>query len=461
MYRENVYGAPPTYYCDPTRSLASNGDGSEGDPWNLTQAAANAVAGDIVGLMETGSSGVQMAAPNSDQVAAFSPSNSGSSGSPIVFVTKFAAIALDSVETNANRTELRHAGSAPGISGGVGTGTGGPCVGAYHVDYITYDGLYFDMTTAYISEDSGLFRPEVCTGFKFLNFVVKGATLTIASNPIMYRPQDATDSLISNFRAYDFVNDGTGSATPQTALFSDQYGDQNFTIQFFEIYNIARGPFVKGSGFVDYGSVLNYGTIQYGIVRDCNQGIRVNGNAVHASNTVQLKYVLIYNYLNGGVVISNEGSPPVVRNVVLDHMTIAEGHADANQNGCVYMKSSAAGTSGVVLKNNILDVDSGVGANINFGENADTMQTLDYNGYYRGGGAGSWTWNGSSYSALATWQALTGTPDVHSSLLGTDPFNNRASDDFTIAAGHAALTASETSGQLGAFAGLYVPGVQV
>lgn len=459
-YRESVYG-PPSKYADPTRSLASSGTGTSGDPWNLNQAMANAVAGDVVGLMESGSSAVQLATTDDDNFPAFDPTNSGTSGSKIVFTTKYAAIALASVETNANRTELKHNGSAPGISGGgTGTGTGCAIYGSNGANHITYDGIYTDMSTAYMKEDSGVIRFESCTGLKACNFVVKGATLTVASNPVIYRPQDATDAILSNFTAYDFVNNGAGSATPQTALFSDQYGDQNFTVEFFEIYGIARGPFAKGSGF---GGALNYGVYKYGVVHDCAQGFRVNGNATDAPNShyVDIQYCLVYNYTGGGVVVSNEGSPPYVRNVRLDHVTLCEGLSDINQNGSFYMKSSSAGTSGISVQNSILDIASGVAALINAGENTDSMQTYNYNGYYRGGGAGAWSWNGSNYTTLVNWRGASGTPDLNSSLLGSDPFTNRAADNFTVAAGSAALTLSSTGGQVGAYAGAYVPGVQV
>ena len=90
--------------------------------------------------------------------------------------------------------------------------------------------------------------------------VIKGARVTVASNPVLYRPNDCQDTVLSNFRAYDFVNDPTGSATPQGALFSDQYGDRNVLIEHFEIRNTGLGPFFKGTA----EGRFNYGTVQIG-----------------------------------------------------------------------------------------------------------------------------------------------------------------------------------------------------
>ena len=459
-YRTATYGAP-THYADPARSLASNGAGTLGDPWNLSQAMANAVAGNVVGIMAGVS--VQMAAPNNDNIAAFSPAHSGASGNRIVFVTQWPAVALSNVSTNSLRTEFRHAGSAPGISGGVGTGTGGPMLGAYQQNYITYDGFYIDMATAYLSEDSGVIRPEQCTDITFCNFVIKGAALTVASNPIIYRPQDAVRTILRNFRAYDFTNDPTGSATPQAALFSDQYGDQDFLIEHFEIWNTQRGIFIKGSGFSSLGDQLNYGTIRYGIVHDVRSAYQFN--ALHTSNPSELHHCLAYNIAqeglgDGAIVFSGETTPG--RNITVHHCTTAKvDAASLNTNGNFISRNNgyASGSNSVHIRDCVIDNDNGSRGHSFDVQGANLPQSLDYMYYTKNGATPSYVFNGTQYNTFTSWKTNISGRDANSSENASHPFTDRTNNDFTIASGHAALTASSTGGELGCYEGGVTVGV--
>lgn len=450
-YRTATYGTPD-YYCDPTRSLASNGTGTSGDSWNMSQCMTEPVAGDVVGI-KAGIS-VDLPAPNDDNLSAFRPSNSGTGDAVsqrIVFVTQWPAIALNSVETNSLRTEFRHAGSAPGISGGVGTGTGGPMIGTYQVNYITFDGFYIDMAEAYISEDSGVIRPEQAIGIRFKNFVIKGAALTVASNPIIYRPQDAVDTILSNFRAYDFTNDGTGSATPQAALFSDQYGDQNVLIEHGEIYNTQRGIFLKGSGFSSLGDQLNYGTIRYMKVHDVRSCYQFN--ALSTTQTTTLQYSLCYNVAQEGagdgcIVLSSETTP--ARNLTIDHVTCAKvDAAGINTNGALITRTNGIG-SAVNITNLALDNDNGA-----FGHEVSlTTQlpaTLNYNCYTKNGGTESYVYNSTQYNTFASWQGAISGRDANSNEVASIGFADRTNNDFNITSGTCA-TSSSTSGQVGAYA---------
>lgn len=451
-YRTATYGTPD-YYCDPTRSLASNGTGTSGDSWNMTQCMTNPVAGDVVGI-KAGVS-VDLPAPNNDNVAAFSPTHSGTGDAVsqrIVWVTQWPAIALSSVESNGNRTEFRHAGTPPGISGGVGTGNGGPTIGAYQQDYLTFDGFYIDMAEATISEDSGVIRPEDATGTVFKNFVIKGTATTCASNCIIYRPQDARDTLVSNFRAYDFTNDPTGSATPQAALFSDQYGDQNVIIEHGEIYNTQRGIFFKGSGFSSLGDQLNYGTVRYMLMHDLRSCWQFN--ALSTSQTTTVHYSVCYNVAqddagDGCLVFSSETSP--ARYLTADHLTCAKVDSDGiNTNGAFIVRSNGIG-SNVSVTNLALDNDGG-GA---FGHEVSLMSqlpaTLNYNCYTKNGSTESYVYNSTQYNTFASWQAAISGRDANSNEVSSIGFADRTNNDFNITSGTCA-TASSTGGQVGAYA---------
>lgn len=452
-YRQNTYG-PPNHYCDPTRSLTSNGAGTLADPWNMSQCATQPVAGDVVGVLPGVS--VRLPTTNNDNIPAFNPSNSGTSTNRIVYVTKYAAVALPNVETNSTRTELRHDGSAPSIVNGVGAGTGCAMYGTNGRSYITFDGFYVDMAQAYMKEDSGVIRAENATGIHFRNFVIKGANLTVASNAILYRPQNTIDAVLSNFKAYNFHNNGTGSNTPQPAAFSDQYGDRNFLIERFEIYDMDNGIFLKGTAPANVN--YNYGTIQYGVVRSVASWC-LRFNDFDTSNLTTVHHFLCYDYSGMGIGLTSETTDP--RNVIFHHNTFARGNStNINQHGPVYIKN-AGSMSNVTIRDSIFDMNSGAYGNmVDGGENPGPRPTMDYNVYTKNGSATNWSHNGANYSSIAAWRAAAAPMQEANSIVSTTPiFTNRDGANFTVASGHPAMTASSTGGQVGAYEGSITPGV--
>lgn len=470
-YRQNTYGAPD-YYCDCTRSLASSGAGTLGDPWNINQAMANAVAGDVVGFLPVGvGTPVDMAAPSASgysEIPAFNPANSGTgsaNANRIIFVTKYAAVKLwnddpANIGTNTSRTELRHAGTAAVATGSTETGTGGAIYGAHTRNYITYDGFFVDMAEAETKGDTGVLAAQGCTGVTFENFVVKGKTTNCQSNPIIYRPEEAVDTILRNFAVYDFSNDPTGSDTPQSGLFSDQYGDRNFLIEHFYISNLDMGIFLKGAGF---NGNLNYGTIRYGIIKDSASFFRFN--ALHATETTTVQYCLAYNSIGArpkplspdGIVFDVIAAGQL-RNLTIDHCTIAKiDGTDGNCNGALNTEDNTISGS-VVITNNIFDIDNGA-----FGNQVSFLTTLpatlDYNFYYKNGGTETYVYNGSSYNTFSGWQTAT-SRDANSVEGASSPFTDRPNDNYTINTGHAAYTMSSTGGQVGCYAGSETVGLE-
>jgi hypothetical protein len=453
-YRQNTYG-PPTHYCDPARSLDNPGNGTLASPWNLTQAMQLASAGNVVGFLP--GVGVRMTSTNNDNLPTFRPENSGTSSNRIVFVTRYAAVALPNVATNSNRTELRHNGSrAVANTTSQETGTGSAMYGAYQTDYITFDGFFVDMAQAQPKSDSGVIRVENSRGVHFRNFEIKGTTTNMGSNPVMYRPQQSVDTVLSNFRAYDFINDTSNSSTPQRALFSDQYGDQNFLIENFEIRNTQRGIFLKGTA--NSGTIFNYGRIRYGVVSNVTDCFRFND--LHATNLTTLEYSLCYDVTDGaagaGVNLSSETTG--ARNLLVHHVTIARMRSSQVINGGIYAKNRIQ--SNVTVRDSIFDLDNGPNGHVSsFGEISTLPTMLNYNGYTKNGGTLSWAYSGVQYNSFSSWRTVSGR-DANSQLLGTGLFVDRANGDFRINAGHAAMTASSTGGQIGAYAAGVTIGVR-
>jgi len=453
-YRANTYGAP-THYCDPARALNNPGSGTLASPWNLDQAMRLAVAGNVVGFLP--GVGVRMPSTNNDNLPTFRPINSGTATNRIVFVTRFAAVALPNVAANANRTELRHDGARAVANGTYDLGSGSPMYGAYQTNYITFDGFFVDMEQAQPKADSGVIRVENSRGVHFRNFEIKGTRTNMGSNPVIYRPQQAVDTVLSNFRAYDFSNDTTGAAVQQRGLFSDQYGDQNFLIENFEIRNTERGIFLKGTAA--NGTIFNYGTIRNGIVSNVFECFRFND--LDPSRVTTLEYSVCHDVIPGGTgsgfTLSSETTP--ARNLLVHHITIARMQSQGLINGGIYGKNAISGN--VTIRDSIIDLDNGPnGHAVAFGEISTLPAVLNYNGYTKNGATVTFAFNGVQQNSITAWRSATGR-DGNSQVFSTSPFVNRAGGNFRIAAGHPAMTASSTGGQIGAYATGSIPGVDI
>ena len=451
-YRANTYG-PPTHYCDPTRALNNPGSGTLSNPWNLDQAMRLAVAGNVVGILPGVS--VRLPSTNNDNIATFRPHNSGTATNRIVYVTRFAAVALPNVATNPNRTQLRHDGTRAVATGGSETGTGSAMMGSFNTNYVTFDGFFIDMAEAQPKSDGGVIRPENSTGTHFRNFEIKGTRTNMGTNPVLYRPNNARDTVLSNFRAYDFSNDTSNSDTPQRGLFSDQYGDQNFLIENFEIRNTERGIFLKGT----YNGTFNYGTIRYGIVSAVFECFRFND--LDPTNVTTVEYSLCHDVIPGGIGtgVSMTGETTAVRNLVLHHLTIARMQSNTLINGGLYARNAI--NANVQIRDNIVEMDNGpYGHGAAFGEVAQVPAVMNYNAYYKNGANVTFAFNGREYSSLSAWRTATNR-DLNSQVLTSSPFVDRASGNFRVAPGHPAMTASSTGGQLGAYAGAMAPGVDL
>lgn len=456
-YRVATYG-PTTHYCDLAK--AGTGVGTPADPWNATQCMTQPVAGNVVGILPGVSIPVSTAAcVNNIHMAAFQPTNSGTALAPIVYVTKYPAIALANVETNPNRTEFRHNGAPPTIrADGSGNPQDSGCamLGGFQKNYIKYDGFYIDLSHAWLKEDSGVLRPEESTGQEFRNFVIKGANMTTcASNCVMYRPQNVINTVLSNFYAYGCHNNAPASASPQECIFNDSYGDQNFVIEKFRIRDFGHGLLPKGTA---NGSVFNSGVIRDGRVYDISNGC-VQINAVESTSSIRVHHVLCYNWGLYGVQL---GIVDVTRNVILDHLTIVAGTGcdTLNCSGPIYLRGPAPpiGTGNIVRDNILIWNNQSFSAGFFAEDENEALSpgfTVNYNAYYNSSGVYRWKWNGNTYTSLSAWSSATSLDTPNSRVLTDSPFNV-GTNVYTVQNGHVTKTASSTGGELGAFEGGYL-----
>jgi len=258
--------------------------------------------------------------------------------------------------------------------------------------------------------------------------------------------------VLTNFVVKDFDNVPTvsGGDINQPGFFADQYGDQNFLIEHFLLDTLDHGPLVKGTAVG--GTVFNYGTIRYGIIRNVSGCIQLAD--LHATNVTTIQYVLCHDWVNWGISLDLTAGDNL-RNVLIEYSTVADGSCpDANCGGPIYMGESMTGTN-ITIRNNILDWVNATHGHAIYGElYSGTVATSNYNGFYRAGNTLRWSHNGASYTTLTgvgSWNAATG-QDANSTVLASDPFVNRAGSVFTVSVGHAAKTASSTGGEIGAYA---------
>lgn len=455
-YQSATYG-PPTHYCDLTLSIvAPSGSGTIGDPWNATRCMSEPVAGNVVGI-KSGVS-VLLTGPSSRTGAAFTPANSGTAGSRIVYVCQHPAISLDyaTIDSNADRCELRHNG-AESIGATPGSNSGA-IIGANGKNYITFAGWYVNMANAHIRDDSGVFNCWSTSDIHFRDFVVKGRITDMDSNVVVYRPEGCTRTIVSNFRVSGFSNEPVSGSLNQQGLFSDQYGDEDFLIEKFLIEfptttKVPGGIYLKGSAVSN--TMYNYGTVRYGVIK--NTGACLQFNALHATNVSEYHHVVCETQRQDSAVYFSAETINV-RNLTLHHLTITKGDSTSlNYQGCMSTKSSSSFGIGsaVNIRDSICDSDAGSNGFEFYTHNGSPNQ-LDYIGHYKNGSTLHW-YNGTQYDSLGAWQGATVFED--SSLVVTaSPFVDRAGGNYNLSVGHAWLTASSTGGELGAYEGSTDPG---
>jgi hypothetical protein len=208
----------PTHYVAPhslISGVSSDGDAqtagdysnatSSNDPCTLQCAMVNATAGDVVRVAPGDYS---KNAPDLDRsIAAWRPTNSGISGSPIVFYAQ-------------NRSGLTY---QAGVTSRVGhTGDAGPTLGVNAEDWITLDGFMVDESLITTTADTG---PVVCwykgtanpiIGIKLLSLVVLGDTTSWTDNHNGIRMEGTDqcvirDCYISNVGSSGGANSNAGN----------------------------------------------------------------------------------------------------------------------------------------------------------------------------------------------------------------------------------------------------------
>lgn len=384
-----------------TIGRAAWGSTSKGSP-NSGEAAQ---AGDVVSI----AAGTYSAPGTNDRhEPTYNPVNSGSSGTPIVFVAEGAVI-------------LQHTSSI------------GPCIGANGVNYIEWIGPFtIDEATALSRADTGPVVFNGCVGC-----VVDGAVLDGNGDP------------------------GYGDNHPGVRLdSSDQITVRNCTIHHFTT-SVVNG--VNGCGVQFYES--DNAVIENNTIHDCGGGIWIKGPADVRSVGAVVRFNLVYNSANGGIVLGGAEDALVYQNVVRDSsdgLRLWDLTPAAVPTNCALVNNTidncveginlrSAVTVGITLQNNIITNASHIFYSEVTSAPADTASDRHMFGSY----SSAFSQLSDGNRTLAQWRSDF---SIDGNSIEDDPlYVNEAADDFRLSGASPALTVGRAYANIGGTTGSTIP----
>lgn len=427
-------GLTPTIYAAPTAQGSGTG-ASEANAVALETAMANAVAGDVVGLVP----GVySRARSNGDRFfPAYRFTNSGTSGNPIIAVGKYDAL-LNYADTGV-RTEIR-------ISDPVSVSAEGniPAIGANSFNsYCQFRNLVLDQTycppppsngSMYLGGTSN--RARKCV---FLQI-----TVPTSDNYNSIFTQDSNGMMID----YCVFSGGSASGHRNAAAFTAYYA-ANMLVEHNTFSDVSAGPNFKGA-LLGPPRQYNSGTIRYNKVFDCS----TSGIIVDSTDATLQTYVyqnIVVRAGHYGILIDNALNPAnyTVQNVSIYNNTLV------NCTLSNFITQPFTGTyGGHVFRDNISAFTSSTAAiacDLQSHTSSD-FTTLDYNLYWESGTSAQFIQNSTTSTGLAAWKTATG-KETHSTE-GSPNFTNAASDIYT-------LSVADTGSSTGGARGAYITGTEL
>lgn len=428
------YTYTPTHYV--TATATGSGDGSLQNPWTLTQAMANAVAGNAVQVAP----GIYEGASTGDGLSpTFRPSHDGNPTQPIVFFAQYPA----ATESNpANWSRLRRIGPADSPL----IGAGGD--GAYR-NHIIIDGFYFNYNEGAMPSTRGIiYLGFGNTGNKVRRNRFDRANLGAADNNDNYNCIQIHSSAYAEIADNLFYGgyDPTGSHNESCIT---TYGALNFVIEHNTFEGVTTGIYVKGS----FGGVGNQGRIRFNRFLGFRSGVELTEN--ENGGTVEVYQNLFYDW-NGtnstAAIVFENSVAPEHRNFIVHHNTIIS-PAPGGTAGPVYVESLIDMTANVFRDNIVASIEPG---NTQVLINAFDVASLgnfaqwDYNLYYNNGATPTFALNGLIHSGMSAWQAASGRDS--NSITTAPQFVDATAKNFRLVNNNqTALTASSTGGPLGCY----------
>ena len=434
----------PTIYAA-TTDLGTGSGNSEANAMDLPTALSTATAGAIIGVLP----GVYTKAHGAGRFnPAWTTTNSGTSGNPIIVVAKYSAVDLggasdnglwnqtmvDNVFTNSNRSEFRHDGTRST------TATASPAFGTNSKNHVYFIGFCADEDDAAPTPDTGTAVIIGGTGSRIYRCVLQGRSVVsgwASDNHPGIRLEGATDpyawdNVVTGYRYYDTLQNG---------------GHNHCGIQRYECTGT---------------------NVQHNFCFFNNTNIYLKDQDSAANETVKFNYcynpeesganieILNTNEAGGTDTICSQNLCLNTINAAVGLLAQSEGENIKWRNNTVIGTFSGGGSAGFV--GNYADVGNEVSDNIFYCISGNsfldqefrtgTVITSDYNRFYSASGFLN-RHNGSDYTSLAAWR--TGVSQDNNSSTGDPSFANYGANDFKLAGGSPCLTGSSTGGPQGCY----------
>jgi hypothetical protein len=442
-------GRTPTRYVAPFASVSGasndyadlgatsyNNATSSGTPTTYGTALARATAGQIIGVFEGVYTLNQNPANNqSYNIPVTNPTNSGTSGNPIVFQARWPAC-YDSV-TSGNRSKIQNNVT----TGDLGVAT----IGATGRNYVVTDGFWVDENTSRSRADAG---PAVIwngTGLAMRRCRIDGIAVDRSgdNHPGIRGEELVTGEIYSNV-VTGFTFGGS----------VNQCGIQFFECLGVTCYNNDVDNCVTGIYVKDDNSSFGFGGIdlKYNIVRNCAGGILVNDPSVGSGAAVQnyIEQNLIYDCSAYAVRMNFGGFAATPKLWTVRQNTMVDTVQGMSFN---FQQSGALASSD--FRNNLM---SGTGHIFYF-----DAGTVEVSGYVANGmtatynsGRGMSNYARTSGGNLATSANMVsavgmGANGTISGQSAAQVFLSPGTDDYHLNVGSFALTAGNSGGPIGCY----------
>lgn len=416
-------GLTPTLYANPSGALGDGSGDSEANAMALSTAMSSAVAGDIVGILPGVGTGT-VAPVDPRQTPSWRPSNSGSSGNPIIFVGKYP---WDSE----NHTELR--------SGSTIDGEGAPAFGTLSEDYIEWINIYVNEAVSASCPDTGPVVLWDTVGSAIRKCRVIGDTAYLpGDNHNGVRIEGGADCTVEDSTISGFYS-GPGQTRNGSCITT--YGAENVTIRNNALSECATGMYIKGTA--SSGTMFNHGLIAYNEISDISVGMRLE--AIDPVDDLTVEHNLVRDFDGAGIVFDTSAGAAETRNILAQRNTLVT----SVEAGSGLFNVRAITGAGNSFNDNLVVVYTTTNQQYVVGGDytANDFDAFDYNGFYGSTAGEPWSWNGAGQSDITELQAAIANSN-NNQILANNPLANIGSGDYTVTG--AATTASSTGGPIGA-----------
>lgn len=346
----------------------------------LASALASATAGAIIGV----DPGIYTGTPNGENwTPVWHPAYSGTAGSPIRIVAKYAATSLSNLFSNANRSELRS--GTTGLSS-----VGNPTFGSNGRNYVEWYGFACDLANSMTwTEKAPVVITGGATGVRIDSCVLQGGQVSYNDNIAGIRFENCVSPYIRNCKMYSFRNSAANSNSAGMMF----YGARDFLLENCEVYDDVSALYIKG----------NIGGLNYGVVRRCYfhdySYIRIQEIDSTTGRGVTFENCIAEAYSQSGFFITNFGVPNLV---TIDNCTMVSG---SGVDGGFFTENNP---NALTIRDCIFYGTVANAQLINCYAMSNSFLSITNNNYYDESGWRNYKGNSTPISSVAAWASATG-----------------------------------------------------